>query len=189
MWSFGTTMTMANDREPSPAASLPSRSSPPPQSVQHPMSPSRPRPSLLSQRSLKQLGLLFAGAGFLALSTLITRRAVARKRKITTPPFYQQSNRPVSTMASDGSVIAIEAMSLATLNVMSFAIMLTGGFSWAFDVSNLDDLRRLARRHVGPPGGQTDEESEREVEEWVARVLLRKEQKAKEARSSKQDDE
>ncbi|KAJ8125645.1 hypothetical protein O1611_g7991 [Lasiodiplodia mahajangana] len=78
-------------------------------------------------------------------------------------------------MSSDSSLIALEALNLATLNVVGFAIMMIGGVSWAFDISNIDDLRRMARKHIGPSGGRTDEEAEQEIEEWVAKVLLRKE--------------
>ncbi|KAI0445808.1 hypothetical protein F4803DRAFT_108129 [Xylaria telfairii] len=176
MWSFGTTMTMPRDSD-----SASKIHSPPPQPapippVQAQVPPeTRPRPSVLSQRSLKQLGLFWAGAGFLSLATFITRRSVARKTLATIPKFYTPSNRPVSTIGSDGSLIALEALNLATLNVVGFAIMMTGGFSWALDVSSIDDLRQMARKHIGPPGGRTDEEAEREVEEWVAKVLLRKE--------------
>ncbi|KAI0432008.1 hypothetical protein F5Y09DRAFT_172140 [Xylaria sp. FL1042] len=186
MWSFGTTMTMPKDSEsasksplqpPSQASQLDpiSQTSAAPASAS--ASPSLPdaRPSILSQRSLKQLGLFFAGASFLSLATLVTRRSVARKHIATVPRFYTQSNRPVDKMGSDGPLIALEALNLATLNVVGFAIMMTGGISWAFDISSIDDLRRMARKHIGPSGGRTDEEAEREVEEWVAKVLLRKE--------------
>jgi hypothetical protein len=134
---------------------------------------------------MKQLGLFFAGAGFLTLSTFITRRSVAKKLRATAPKFYVQSNRPVNKMDGDSSLIALEALNLATLNVVGFAIMMTGGVSWAFDLSNIDDLRARARKHIGPGGGRTDEEAEREVEEWVAKVLLRKEKHEQEASSTK----
>ncbi|KAI0468856.1 hypothetical protein F4859DRAFT_516606 [Xylaria cf. heliscus] len=167
-------MTMPKDSESiSKARSPPAQPDPIPAVQAHPMPETRP--SALSQRSLKQLGLFFAGAGFLSLATMITRRSVARKTLATVPKFYTQSNRPVNKVSSDSSLIALEALNLATLNVMGFAIMMTGGLSWAFDVSNIDDLRRMARKHIGPSGGRTDEEAEREVEEWVAKVLLRKE--------------
>ncbi|KAI0838186.1 hypothetical protein F5Y06DRAFT_52023 [Hypoxylon sp. FL0890] len=179
MWSFGTTMTMAKDRDPSPEN--PVEPAQAPQSLQSTIPPPEPRPPILSQRSLKQLGLFFAGAGFLALSTLVTRRAVARKHSMTMPQFFHQSNRPVTKLDSDSSLIALEALNLATLNVMGFGIMVTGGLSWAFDISSVDDLRRMAQRHIGPTGGRTDEEAEREIEEWVAKVLLRKEKKEDEA--------
>ncbi|RWA07379.1 hypothetical protein EKO27_g7719 [Xylaria grammica] len=183
MWSFGTTMTMPKDSEsasnppaqprfepsldPIPRTASTASSSPPP-----PLSETR---SVLSQRSLKQLGLFFAGASFLSLATLVTRRSVARKHMATLPKFYTQSNRPVNKIGSDSSLIALEALNLATLNVVGFAIMMTGGVSWAFDISSIDDLRGMARKHIGPSGGRTDEEAERELEEWVAKVLLRKE--------------
>ncbi|KAI1499990.1 hypothetical protein F5X99DRAFT_259901 [Biscogniauxia marginata] len=181
MWSFGTTMTMAKDEPPaSPSASEPARPSPAPQTTTAPIAPLQPRPPVSSQRSLKQLGLFFAGAGLFTLSTLITRRAVARKQIATIPKFYQQSNGAVGKISSDNSLIAFEALNLATLNALSFAIMATGGVAWAFDISNIDDLRRKARRHIESPGGKIDEEAEQEIEEWVAKILMRKEKKEQE---------
>ncbi|KAI1766771.1 hypothetical protein GGR53DRAFT_189868 [Hypoxylon sp. FL1150] len=191
MWSFGTTMTMAKDKEPISAA--PTQTPPPPsqssQPIQATIPPPEPRTPILSQRSLKQLGMFFAGAGFLSLSTLITRRAVARKHRLTVPKFYTQSNRTVNKMQSDSSLIALEALNLATLNVFGFGIMLTGGLSWAFDFSSVDDLRKMARRNMGPTGGQTDEEAEREIEEWVAKVLGRKDQKDEGTKPSTKTDD
>ncbi|KAI0883824.1 uncharacterized protein GGS22DRAFT_26406 [Annulohypoxylon maeteangense] len=192
MWSFGTTMTMAKDREPSQEKPLPpsqhSQPLQPSQSTENTIQPFQPRPPIFSERSLKQLGLFFGGAGFMFLSTLITRRSVTRKYMATVPKFYNQSNRPAIKAPSDGSLIALEALNLATLNVMGFGIMTTGGLAWAFDVSSVDDLRAMARRSYGIRGGQTDEEAEREIEEWIASVLGRKEEKEKqEAKSSKND--
>ncbi|KAI1632327.1 hypothetical protein F4809DRAFT_653351 [Biscogniauxia mediterranea] len=185
-------MTMAKD-EP-PAKPTPSVSVPPPASAASPApfqapailpgAPVEPRSSVFSHRSLKQFGLFFAGASFLALSTLITRRAIVRKRIATIPMFYTPSNSPVHKMDSDGPLMALEALNLATINIASFAVMMTGGLGWAFDISNIDDLRKMARRHIGPAGGKTDEEAEKELEEWVARVLLRSSEKEKEAQSS-----
>ncbi|KAI1363326.1 hypothetical protein F5Y08DRAFT_242769 [Xylaria arbuscula] len=184
MWSFGTTMTMPKDSESASKVTTQLQSQPPQTPQIDPIAQTRTataspipenRPSVFSQRSLKQLGLFFAGAGFLSLATLITRRSIGRKRIATVPKFYTQSNRPVDKIGSDSSLIALEALNLATLNVVGFGIMMTGGVSWAFDISSIDDLRRMARRHIGPSGGRTDEEAEREVEEWVAKVLLRKE--------------
>ncbi|KAI1819942.1 hypothetical protein F4861DRAFT_96634 [Xylaria intraflava] len=170
MWSFGTTMTMPKDGE---SASIPPPQAPPvPMSQPQQLSP----PSIVSQRALKQFGLFMGGACFMSLSVLITRRSIARKARITMPKFYTQSNRPVNKLNSDGSRIALEALNLATLNVLGFAIMMTGGVSWAFDISNIEDLRRMTRKHIGP-GGRTDEEAEREVQEWIAKVLLRKEER------------
>ncbi|XDG07395.1 hypothetical protein ABKA04_007010 [Annulohypoxylon sp. FPYF3050] len=178
MWSFGTTMTMAKDREPSQEKPLsPPRSSQPLQPIENTIQPPEPRPSIFSQRSLKQLGLFFGGAGFMFLSTMVTRRSVARKYMATMPKFYNQSNRPVKKVQSDSSLIALEALSLATLNIMAFGIMTTGGLGWAFDVSSADDLRRMSRRSYGIPGGTSDEDAEREIEEWIAGVLGKKEKR------------
>ncbi|KAI0162096.1 hypothetical protein GGR57DRAFT_311077 [Xylariaceae sp. FL1272] len=187
MWSFGTTMTMATDRDSAskPTTQLPQPVPKPQETLPPP--PPEPVPSVLSPRSLKQLGLFFGGAGFLFLSTMITRRSVARKVQATIPRFYHQSNHAVKKMDGDSSLIALEALNLATLNVLGFGIMMTGGAAWAFDISSVDDLRRRARKHIGGVGGRTDEEAEQEIEEWVAKVLLRKEKK-EEASSTRQKD-
>ncbi|RYO77474.1 hypothetical protein DL766_005858 [Monosporascus sp. MC13-8B] len=142
------------------------------------------RPPIFSQRSMKQLGLFFAGAGFLSLSVLATRRAITRKRLATIPKFYHPSNGPVNAINSDSSLIALEALNLATVNVMGFGIMCTGGIAWAFDISSVDDLRRMARGHIGPSGGHLDEEAEREVAEWITTMLPIKELKEQEGGSS-----
>jgi hypothetical protein len=88
-------------------------------------------------------------------------------------------------MSGDNSLIALEALNLATLNVFGFGIMLTGGLAWAFDISNVEDLRRRARGHMGETGAATDEEAEREMEEWVAKVLLRRNEKTEESGPTK----
>ncbi|RYP69981.1 hypothetical protein DL771_005772 [Monosporascus sp. 5C6A] len=196
MWSFGTTMTIAKEDDSSKSSPQPSAqpaAQPPPE---HPIPVASPvtgqdaytRPSIFSQRSMKQLGLFVAGAGFLSLSVLATRRAIARKRLATIPKFYHPSNRPVNTTNSDSSLIALEALNLATLNVMGFGIMCTGGIAWAFDISSLDDLRSMARGHIGPSGSHIDEEAEREVAEWIAKVLPIKELREQEGDSSPKKD-
>ncbi|KAI1436925.1 hypothetical protein GGR50DRAFT_154397 [Xylaria sp. CBS 124048] len=146
-----------------------------------PSSPSPPiptrgavRPPILSPRSLKQIGLFFAGAGFLSLSTWITRRAISRKALAIFPKFHTPNTHPINKVDAHASSIAFEALNLATLNVVGFAIMMAGGISWAFDISGVEDLRSMTRKHVGPTGMGTDEDLEKEVEEWVAKMLLRK---------------
>ncbi|KAI1077485.1 hypothetical protein F5B20DRAFT_262538 [Whalleya microplaca] len=201
MWSFGTTMTMATDKESSKQSHVESQppqqpaqepSQQPPQSLQSPQSAQNmqasrePMPPILSPRSLKQLGFFFAGAGFLSLSIVITRRAVARRILATIPKFFEQSNHPPSDIQTEGSLIAFDALRLATLNVIGFGIMGTGGIAWAFNISGVDDLRRMTHRSMGLAEGHTDEDAERAVEEWVAKILGHKEQVVK--APSKKDD-
>lgn len=103
---------------------------------------------------------------------MITRRAIARKYVAGIPRFYEQSNNKAPKIGGDGGLVAVEALSLATLNVIGFGIMLTGGLSWAFDVSDIEDLRTMARKHTRPgPGGETDEEAERQFTEWANDIL------------------
>lgn len=132
--------------------------------------------SSLSSRSVKQLGLFFAGAGFLLISTVVTRRAVARKQLAAMPKFYDHGQRPAATKPkanADGSMVALEALGLATLNVFSFMMMATGGTAWAFDVASIDDLRTKAKKTLYGADGKTDEAAEAEMEEWMAKVLSR----------------
>lgn len=147
-----------------------------------PFSPNR-TPEEQFRRSAKQLGLFFAGAGFLALSTMVTRRAVARKIAEASPRLFQPSNhglRPAPRNAEEkgqDQLVAAEALGLATLNVFGFGITLTGGLMWAFDISNLEDLRTKARAKLYGPNGVVDDEAEKEIEEWIADVLSRKDKK------------
>lgn len=136
--------------------------------------------SLTSSRSRKQLGLFLAGATFFTISTLITRRALARKFIQTTPSFYQPSNRP-PTQPVNGAIEAFEALNLATINVVSFGMMGVGGALWAFDISSMEDMRRKVRGGLGVDGsGKSEMDAEEEIEEWLATVLARKERKERE---------
>ncbi|KAM0322709.1 hypothetical protein ACHAQA_009300 [Verticillium albo-atrum] len=161
---------MAND---SGLPSSPSSSASTPTSVARP-SPIHVDNGPFSSRGLKQLGLFFAGAGFLVCSTLITKRAVTRKQLAAFPKFYQPSHAAAGKQENpEGSLIALEALNLATINVFSFAVMATGGVAWAFDISSVSDLRDKARATIRGEAGKTDEAAEREFEEWATRVLTK----------------
>ena len=82
---------------------------------------------------------------------------------------------------------ALEALNIATVNVLSVAIMMTGGVLWALDVSSLDDLRSRVRGRLGVDehGRNADEE----IEEWVASVLARKERREEGRRRAPGGDE
>jgi hypothetical protein len=143
--------------------------------------------SLFSHRSRKQLSLFFAGASFFALSTLVTRRSVLRRNLATFPSFYHPSNRPPATPVN-GAVEALEALGLATVNVASWAMMMTGGLLWAFDISSLHDARHHVRGGPGVDGtGRGGTDVEEEFEEWMATVLDRKKVKEEVRRKRKED--
>ncbi|KAJ9665845.1 hypothetical protein H2201_003969 [Coniosporium apollinis] len=148
-------------------------------SIAPPTSPSASHDSsLFSPRSRKQLSLFFAGAAFMTLSLLTTRRALARKHTSTLPRFYQPSNRPSNPV--NGPLEAVEALSLATVNVLSFGMMMTGGALWAFDISSMEEMRAKIRAGVlgvDADAGKAAREAEEEMEEWLATVLARKEDK------------
>ncbi|TLS22564.1 uncharacterized protein PpBr36_09680 [Pyricularia pennisetigena] len=138
-------------------------------------------------RSFRQLGLFFAGAGFLACTVGITRRAVLRKQVTAAPKFFspskyikpeprvdaQGNKTKVIDPEAEGGPLAVQALGLATLNVFSFAIMMTGGLSWAFDISSIDDLRVLARRKIHAGEGDPDPGGEKEIEDWMSNMMLR----------------
>lgn len=118
---------------------------------------------------------------------MVTRRAVARKMAESTPRLFQPSHhgpRPAPRNPEEkgqDQLVAAEALGLATLNVFGFGIMLTGGLMWAFDISNLEDLRTKARAKLYGANGVVDEAAEKEIEEWIADVLSRKDKKEEKA--------
>jgi hypothetical protein len=73
---------------------------------------------------------------------------------------------------------AFEALNIATVNVFSAGMMVTGGLLWAFDISSLNDMRSKVRTNLGVDPIRTDQDAEDEIEEWFASVLARKEFKA-----------
>ncbi|GAB1312246.1 hypothetical protein MFIFM68171_02456 [Madurella fahalii] len=133
-----------------------------------------PYPPVTSARSLKQLGLYFGGAGFLAFSILITRRAVTRYKLASQLKFFEPTNGNGIThhgLPQKDPGMALQALNLATLNTFSFGIMMAGGISWAFDISTVDDLKRLTRRSMDAAGGDLDPAAEEEIAQWVANTF------------------
>lgn len=104
------------------------------------------------------------------------------------PKFYQPSHHgpraPPRGSAEKGEdqLVAVEALGLATLNVFSFGVMMTGGLMFAFDISNVEDLRRKARSKLYGPNGVVDEAADQQVEEWIADILSRRDKKDDDAR-------
>ncbi|KAK8151811.1 hypothetical protein IWX90DRAFT_446324 [Phyllosticta citrichinensis] len=125
-----------------------------------------------TRRSLRQLGLFCAGATFMTVTQLVTRRARVRRYIACKPKFYQPNTQTYAQ--ANGAIEAFEALNLATLNVVSVAMMYTGGAMWAMDVSSVEDLRAKVRNRVGT--GDT-QQSDEEIEEWIASILARKEMK------------
>lgn len=79
-----------------------------------------------------------------------------------------------------GAVEAVEALSIATVNVLSVTMMATGGALWYLDINSMAEARRLIRGGLGVDGtGRTEEQAEEEFEEWMASTLARKDQKGK----------
>lgn len=101
------------------------------------------------------------------------------------PLFYQPSH-PHPGNKVNGALEAFEALNIATVNVFSFAIMMTGGVLWALDVSTLEDLRRRVRAGMGVSGDGKN--ADEEMEEWVASVLARKERREEGRRARRDDD-
>ncbi|KHN98788.1 uncharacterized protein MAM_03250 [Metarhizium album ARSEF 1941] len=149
----------------------PGSSTPPPQlgpsSRQH--VPASPSPS---ERKMKQLGLLFAGAGFMAASVAVTRRAVLRRQLESYPRFYSSNRASLHIDSGERSLMAVQALGLATLNVTSFGIMLTGGLAYSFDLCNIGELRERTQAALRRPGNFSPED-EKELEKMMGPILER----------------
>ena len=66
--------------------------------------------------------------------------------------------------------------------MFSWAIFLVAGGLWAFDILGFEEFRSRMRRGMGigtVREEMSDEEVEEEIEEWIAGVLARKEEKGK----------
>ncbi|KAK3298330.1 uncharacterized protein B0H64DRAFT_471641 [Chaetomium fimeti] len=164
----------------SPPASTPAQPTAPPHQGQpsSPLPPPGQNPQQIdyyahyfSARSLKQLTLFLGGAGCFYLSVMVSRRAAIRHQLAARLKFYQP-NQFVWRSEKDlpnkkDPMVAFEALNLATLNTMAFAITAAGGASWALDIADMEDLRRYARRSIVEAGGERDEAAEREVAEWM----------------------
>lgn len=126
----------------------------------------------------RNLKLLYGGLTFFTLSLLITRRATRSRILASIPPYYTSSvyHKPFENVPS--ATDAVEALSLATLNVLSFSMAVSGGVLYALNINNVEDLRRISMQAfaggINTPGkGQSDEELE-EIEAWVVTVLGKK---------------
>lgn len=82
---------------------------------------------------------------------------------------------------------AFEALNIATINVASVGLMLTGGLLYAFDISSLDDMKRNVRTRIGVDVERSDQEVEKEIEEWFATVLERMGKNEKKVEVEEQD--
>lgn len=128
-------------------------------------SPTQRPPDTPLMRHLKQAGLCLAGAGFLAASVAVSRRSVVRMKALSYPAFYSSNRNTRRADKADGGVVAVQALGLATLNVMSFGIMLVGGISWAFDLSSVAELRERTQNHIrNSQAPLTEDEKQLEAE-------------------------
>ncbi|RPA78903.1 hypothetical protein BJ508DRAFT_150727 [Ascobolus immersus RN42] len=135
-----------------------------------------------AQRFRRQLTMLLAGSTFLALSIRTTRRVSYRKQKAMYPTFYRPNNQPPPGPPGNAALEAVEALNLASLNVVSFAMMLVGGGMVAMDVTNMEELRERVRGWAGETeqSGEERRREEEEWEEWMVGILARGELKEKE---------
>ncbi|KAL8994666.1 MAG: hypothetical protein Q9169_005419 [Polycauliona sp. 2 TL-2023] len=140
----------------------------------------------LGPRPRRQFALFLFGATCVGLSIFSTRRALVRRYVATVPHYYQQSNalpREAISLRKE----AAEALQIATINVLSFATMMTCGALWAFDVSGTAELRERVRsmkkqREVkGGSNVEKDQAVEREFEDFLG-PSLRKGQRKEETR-------
>jgi hypothetical protein len=122
-----------------------------------------------------------AGVAFFALSLLVTRRAFLRRKAASTSTgFYTNApaHREEQAKNVSGAMEAVEALNIATINVLSVALMATGGTLWYLDINGLEDGKRFIRGGLGVDGtGRSEGEVEEDFEVWLATTLAKKEAK------------
>lgn len=143
--------------------------------------------AITSSRSLRQLGLFFAGSTFVVLSSLVTRRAVLRRNQLTRPSFFHPSNMPPVTPIN-GALEALDALGIATINVFSYGIMFSGGLLWAFNISTLAEFKNRVKMPLDLESGeQKGNELEDGAGTWLAAAIVIKEEKERQNRERKED--
>ena len=130
-------------------------------------------------RHRRQNALLFGGAAFTLLSLLVTRRALHRKQ---TSAILESAGVPGVPGAgaggkADGALEAVQALSYASLNVFSFAMLSAGVAITYLDIADLEDMRVQFRRAAGyGEDGEGDQRADEEIEGWIAETLARRDE-------------
>lgn len=140
-----------------------------------------------AHRVRRQDAMFFGGLAFTFLTAFVTRRALYKKQlavfphlkemkvkdpkaKIELPQFTPSNAAP----KADGGLDAAEALFLATLNVAAIFMAATGAAMKYFDVADTEDLREAVRKGIGYDVYAGDTEADKEIEDWFAEVLSRK---------------
>lgn len=124
--------------------------------------------------------ILAAGLAFFGLSVVTTRRSLARRRIASQAAFFKDApaNNFEQAQNVSGALEAVQALQLATINVLSVTMVATGGALMYLDINSLADARRMIRGGLGVDGkGQTEDEANEEIEEAIASILSRKDSK------------
>ena len=125
--------------------------------------------------------LIFAGGlAFFGLALITTRRSLARRKLASRAAFFKDAPASNQEQAQNvsGAFEAVEALNIATINVLSVAMMATGAGLWYLDVNSLADARKMIRGGLGVDGkGMTEKEADEEIEEAIASILARKDSK------------
>lgn len=134
--------------------------------------PPPPPPTLIprtaeesSRRQRKQLTVYLAGVSFTLFSALIARRAVTRRINWARPTYFRHNNMHPETPI-DGGLEALEAMSVATVNVFSWSILLAGGMMWATDTASVQEVRDRLRVRLGV-SEEEQKGGQEVVGEWI----------------------
>jgi hypothetical protein len=130
--------------------------------------------------------MFYGGIAFSCFSLLVTRRAMHKKylaayphlvkkkaggKTIEVPTFTPSTTAP----KAEGGIDAAEALYLATLGVFSVFMTGIGAFMKYNDIGDMEDMRDFVRAGVGYDVYAGDTDSDKEIEQWMAEVLSRKE--------------
>jgi hypothetical protein len=137
-----------------------------------------------SERERKQFTIFLAGCGFTLYSALITRRAVARRMRWARPTYFQHNNMHPEQKIN-GALEALEALSVATVNVFSWSITFVGGMMWATDTSNIQEIRDRLRVRLGL-NEEEQKGSQAVVGEWIDAAKVWKRGKSPKEESTKE---
>jgi hypothetical protein len=174
------------EEEAASSSPVPSTSTQPINTFQSSQTPSLQQNSQLQQQQEQQQPsrtfpnsqkILISGLFFFSFASVVTRRALARRRLHAIPPFYSSSvyHQP----PGNGALDAAEAFNIATINVSAVGMTALGGAMCALGIDTLEQARVKLRTGMGiaegvPPTVEEEKQFEQDIEDWVGKMLDKK---------------
>jgi len=86
----------------------------------------------------------------------------------------------------NGTLEALDALGIATVNVFSYGIMFGGGLMWAFNISTLAELKNRIKMPLDLKSEEPGNGADDGTGTWLAAAIVLKEEKERQNRARKE---